>query len=56
MANCILIADDNDIVRSIIRFFLETEGFEVCGEATDGVDAIEKGVSELVECVQGLLN
>ena len=42
MAKCILIADDNDIVRTIIRFFLETEGFEVCGEATDGVDAIEK--------------
>jgi len=42
MAKCILIADDNDIVRTIIRFFLETEGFEVCGEAVDGVDAIEK--------------
>jgi len=42
MAKSILIADDNDIVRSIIRFFLETEGFEVCGEAADGVDAIEK--------------
>jgi DNA-binding NarL/FixJ family response regulator len=42
MAKCILIADDNDIVRTIIRFFLETEGFEICGEATDGVDAIEK--------------
>jgi two-component system chemotaxis response regulator CheY len=42
MAKCILIADDNDIVRTIIRFFLETKGFEVCGEAADGVDAIEK--------------
>jgi DNA-binding NarL/FixJ family response regulator len=42
MAKCILIADDNAIVRTIIRFFLETEGFEVCGEAADGVDAIEK--------------
>ena len=41
MAKCILIADDNDIVRTIIRFFLETKGFEV-GEAADGVDAIEK--------------
>jgi len=26
----------------IIRFFLETKGFEICGEAVDGVDAIEK--------------
>ena len=42
MAKSILIADDNDIVRTIIRFFLETKGFEVCGEAKDGVDAIEK--------------
>jgi DNA-binding NarL/FixJ family response regulator len=42
MAKCILIADDNDIVRTIIRFFLETQGFEVCGEAADGIDAIEK--------------
>jgi DNA-binding NarL/FixJ family response regulator len=42
MAKCILIADDNDIVRTIIRFFLETKGFEVCGEAADGIDAIEK--------------
>ena len=42
MAKCILVADDNDIVRTVIRFFLETKGFEVCGEAADGVDAIEK--------------
>jgi two-component system chemotaxis response regulator CheY len=42
MAKCILIADDNDIVRTVIRFFLETKGFDVCGEAADGVDAIEK--------------
>ncbi len=41
MAKSILVADDNDIVRTIIRFFLETKGFEV-GEAADGVDAIEK--------------
>ena len=42
MAKCILVADDNDIVRTVIRFFLETKGFEVCGEAADGVHAIEK--------------
>jgi CheY-like chemotaxis protein len=41
MAKCILIVDDNDIVRTIIRFFIETKGFEV-GEAVDGVDAIDK--------------
>jgi DNA-binding NarL/FixJ family response regulator len=42
MSKRILIVDDNDIVRTITRFFLETKGFEVCGEAVDGVDAIEK--------------
>ena len=36
------LADDNDIVRTIIRLFLETKGFAICGEAVDGVDAIEK--------------
>jgi DNA-binding NarL/FixJ family response regulator len=43
MPKCILVADDNDLVRTVIRFFLEShQGFEVCGEAADGVDAIEK--------------
>ena len=34
--------DDGDCVRDIIRLFLEKEGFEVCGEAADGVEAIEQ--------------
>src|SRR3977135_3666114 len=38
----ILVIDDGDCVRDIIRLFLEKEGFEVCGEAADGVDAIEQ--------------
>jgi DNA-binding NarL/FixJ family response regulator len=43
MPKCILIADDSETVRTIIRTFLESQaGFEVCGEAVDGVDAIEK--------------
>jgi DNA-binding NarL/FixJ family response regulator len=37
----ILVTDDGDSVRDIIRIFLERDGFEVCGEATDGVEAIE---------------
>jgi DNA-binding NarL/FixJ family response regulator len=40
---CILIVDDHANVRKIIRDFLENEsGFEVCGEAADGYDAIQK--------------
>src|SRR3982074_1635567 len=38
-----LIADDSETIRSVLRTFLESrEGFEVCGEAVDGVDVIEK--------------
>jgi DNA-binding NarL/FixJ family response regulator len=35
------VIDDGDSVRDIIRLFLERDGFEVCGEAADGVEAIE---------------
>jgi two-component system, chemotaxis family, chemotaxis protein CheY len=39
----ILIADDGTTVRQVIRTFLESRtGLKVCGEAVDGVDAIEK--------------
>jgi DNA-binding NarL/FixJ family response regulator len=43
MPKSILIADDSEPIRSVLRTFLESrEGFEVCGEAVDGVDAIEE--------------
>jgi DNA-binding NarL/FixJ family response regulator len=43
MAKSILVADDSDTVRAITRLFLEAQiDLEVCGEAVDGVDAIEK--------------
>lgn len=38
----ILVVDDSDAVRDVIRTFLENTGFEVCGEAADGLEAIEK--------------
>jgi DNA-binding NarL/FixJ family response regulator len=38
----ILVSDDRDSVRDIIGIFLEHAGFEVCGEAADGVEAIEQ--------------
>jgi DNA-binding NarL/FixJ family response regulator len=39
----ILIVDDSGPVRAGTRHFLERQpGFEVCGEAVDGLDALEK--------------
>lgn len=38
----ILVVDDSDAVRDVIRTFLQNSGLEVCGEASDGLDAIEK--------------
>jgi DNA-binding NarL/FixJ family response regulator len=38
----VLIADDHEIVRQGIRIIVETsEGFEVCGEASDGRRAVQ---------------
>ena len=43
MPKRILIVDDLEELRKLIRDFLEEElGFHVCGEAIDGFDAIEK--------------
>jgi DNA-binding NarL/FixJ family response regulator len=42
MSNGILIADDSATARKAIRAYLTQQSFEVCGEAIDGVDALEK--------------
>jgi DNA-binding NarL/FixJ family response regulator len=43
MAKTILIADDNDVVRRVMcEAFTRDSDFEVCAEAHDGHDAIEK--------------
>jgi DNA-binding NarL/FixJ family response regulator len=39
----ILIADDNEVVRFMVRTLIEHKiGLEVCGEAVDGLDAIHQ--------------
>jgi DNA-binding NarL/FixJ family response regulator len=38
----VLLTDDGDAVRDVIRIYLEKRGLQVCGEAADGVEAIEK--------------
>jgi DNA-binding NarL/FixJ family response regulator len=42
MSHAILIADDSDNLRRVIHSYLAEEGLEVCGEAADGEDTIEK--------------
>ena len=43
MAKSILIVDNSGMVRASLHKFLEQEmGFKVCGEASDGLDALEK--------------
>jgi DNA-binding NarL/FixJ family response regulator len=42
-ARSILLADDSPAIRKMMRSFFEsTTDLEVCGEAVDGLDAIEK--------------
>jgi two-component system chemotaxis response regulator CheY len=38
----VLIADDASFMRQMIRDIIEPEGYEVVGEATDGVEVVEK--------------
>jgi CheY-like chemotaxis protein len=39
----ILVVDDHEVVRSLLRHLLETEhGWEVCGEAADGDEAVQR--------------
>jgi two-component system chemotaxis response regulator CheY len=42
MANRILIVDDAAFMRMMIREIVSKNGYDVCGEANDGVQAIEK--------------
>ncbi|MEN8180901.1 MAG: response regulator [Myxococcota bacterium] len=37
----VLVADDAAFMRQMIREIIEPEGFEVVGEATDGVEVVE---------------
>jgi two-component system, NarL family, sensor kinase len=42
----VLIADDHELLRRGVRSMLENEtDFQVCGEAIDGMDAVEKALS-----------
>lgn len=47
----VLIADDHEGVRRRVRAALETAGFEICGEAADGLDAIKKAKDLLPDVI-----
>jgi len=38
----ILLADDNESLRLVLRKIIETEGWTVCGDAADGMQAVEQ--------------
>jgi DNA-binding NarL/FixJ family response regulator len=43
MSKSVLIVDDSQAIRRLTRTFIESQTkFEVCGEAVDGLDALEK--------------
>lgn len=42
MKGRVLIADDASFMRQMIREIIEPEGYEVVGEATDGMEAVEQ--------------
>jgi DNA-binding NarL/FixJ family response regulator len=40
----VLIADDHDVTRKGVRTILSYEGIEVCGEASNGIEAVTNAV------------
>ena len=42
MSKCLLIVDDDAVIRSALRSYVEADGYRVSGEAANGVEAIER--------------
>jgi DNA-binding NarL/FixJ family response regulator len=51
MTPTVLIVDDHETFRSFARALLESEGFEVLGEAEDGASAIEAATALVPDVV-----
>jgi DNA-binding NarL/FixJ family response regulator len=67
MPKRILIVEDEAVVRRAIRVFLEHHHFEVCGEAVNDVEVLEKaaalhpdlipsGLTKLLSCIESILD
>ena len=45
MSKGILIVDDSPQIRNMVKLWLESENkFQVCGEASDGLEGVEKAL------------
>lgn len=42
MATRVLVVDDAVFMRTVLRKMLEEEGYDVCGEAGNGIDAVKQ--------------
>ncbi|MDR3708553.1 MAG: response regulator [Capsulimonadaceae bacterium] len=51
MPKKILISDDAMFMRTMLRKILETNGYEVCGEATNGQEAVDKYIEHSPDLV-----
>jgi len=51
MPHRILVADDHEGIRRRVRSLLEAAGFEVCGEAANGLDAVIKAKELLPDLI-----
>jgi DNA-binding NarL/FixJ family response regulator len=47
----IVLADDHPLVRRFVREVLEAEGWQVCGEAADGKQAVDLAARETPDLV-----
>lgn len=46
MRKHILLVDDSQAVRTLARTYIESQmGLEICGEASDGVEGVEKALA-----------
>lgn len=45
-ARTVLIVDDDEEIRHVLRLMCEMEGFEVVGEASNGVEAVPLALNE----------
>lgn len=51
MSHRVLIVDDAAFVREVLTQILQKNGFEVCGEAQNGAEAVEMAISKKPDVV-----